>query len=275
MTRPANQATLMDQPTKDAEGQPESTALVPAQESAVALLPMIERLASNPNFDVAKLEKLIEMQERILARQAHEAFEAAFSEMQPEIPEIDERGRILVKGSLRSTYAKLEDIHLQIKPILAKHGFAIRHRTEWPKEKAGTIRIVGILSHKQGHSEESAFEAPMDKSEYRTDIQSMGSTVSYGRRYTTLDLLNITTRGMDNDGQRPQQQPRQEETPKPPKGFTEQLVADLEAAADEGWPVLQKVWKSWTQEQRDYLNQINRDLMNKLKAKAQKVKVQA
>ena len=252
-----------DDPPQAAPAVAADQALVQAD---APLLPMIERLASNPEFDVAKLEKLIEMQERMMRLNAKAAFEAAFARMQPDIPEIDERGKILVKGTLRSTYAKLEDIHVAIKPILKDHGFAIRHRTEWPADKPNIIRIVGILSHEQGHSEESAFEAPADKSDYRTDIQSMGSTVSYGRRYTTLDLLNISTRGADNDGQR-----RDPEPPTPPKGFNENLVADLEASADNGWPALQRVWKSWTQEQRDYLQRINPSLMNKLREKARAV----
>lgn len=170
--------------------------IIPDSESVA----MFERLARDPNVDPEKLERLIALQERIMRHNAKAAFDGAFSKMQPKIPVITENGRIEVRGTVRSTYAPLEDIHDVVKPILAEHGFAIRHRTEWPKD--GIIRIVGILSHEQGHSEETAFEAPLDKSEYRTEIQSMGSTVSYGRRYTTLDLLNISTRKADNDGQK-------------------------------------------------------------------------
>ncbi len=194
-----------------------------------ALIPaasMFERLAKDASVPVEKLEKLIELQERIMRHNAKAAFDAAFSQMQAEIPEVTEKGRIEVKGNLRSTYAKLEDIHKAILPILKAHGFAIRHRTEWPADRQGIIRIVGILSHEQGHSEESSFEAPADKSDYRTDIQSMGSTVSYGRRYTTLDLLNIVTRGQDDDGQ-------SSGRPEPPKGYDE-WVNDLTAAAQSG-----------------------------------------
>lgn len=186
----------------DAAEQRESQALAPVSAPSTDLVLMFERLAKDPAVDVDKLERLIAMQERIMRHNAKAAFDAAFSQMQADMPEISERGQILVKGQLRSTYAKLEDIHEAIKPVLKRHGFAVRHRTEWPEDRKGIIRIVGILSHEQGHSEESVFEAPMDRSDFRTDIQSMGSTVSYGRRYTTLDLLNIATRNEDNDGQR-------------------------------------------------------------------------
>lgn len=228
------------------------------------MLPMIERLAALPDFDVAKLEKLLDMQERVLNRQAKEAFSEAFAKMQPEIPEIDEKGRILNKGqtSVRSTYAKLEDIMRVLKPILQTHGFALRHRTEFPADRPGILRIVGILSHIQGHSEESAFEAPKDDSDYRTDIQSMGSTVSYGRRYTTCDLLNITTRAQDDDGATGGRMAS-------PTGFDAWFAA-LEGLVEEGPNTLQQTFSKATPEFKNFTVQHRKTEWDEMKRRAQK-----
>jgi len=235
--------------------------LVTAEPDNVAL--MFERLAKDPGVDVEKFERLMAMQERILKFNAKAAFDAAYAQMQPEIPVIDEHSRIEVKGSLRSTYAPLEDIHEVIKPITARHGFAIRHRTEWPEDRKGIIRIVGILSHAQGHSEESVFEAPMDRSDYRTDIQSMGSTVSYGRRYTTLDLLNIATRKVDDDGEKAGR-------PQPPDGY-DAFTANLPGLAEEGLPALTNAFNKASREFRTFLTTHDRQAWEALKAKAAKV----
>jgi len=240
--------------------------MVPAQDASGLAL-VVERLAANPGVDVDKLQKIIELQERVLRHEAKSAFDGAFAMMQSDMPEIGERGQILVKGQLRSTYAKLEDIHAAIKPVLKTHGFAIRHRTEWPEDRKGTIRIVGILSHRQGHSEESSFEAPMDKSDFRTDIQSMGSTVSYGRRYTTLDLLNLTTRGLDDDGAtagRPA-------PPAAPKGF-EDWWDDFQLIAENGIKPLEAEWKQAKAEFKTHLVTTNRTAWENLKRKASAVK---
>lgn len=246
----------------------EPDALPVKAEPVDSSVSMFERMARDPSVDVDKLERLMAMQERIMAINRKAAFDAAFAQMQPEIPTIDEHGRIEVSGKLRSTFAPLEDIHAVVKPICAKHGFAIRHRTEWPDDKKGVIRIVGILSHKHGHSEETIFEAPADKSDFRSDIQSMGSTVSYGRRYTTLDLLNISTKRLDNDGQRRQQQKPQTAAP---AGYAEWL-ADMEAAADEGWPTLSDAFKKSKEEFRNHVTGADREKWSTMRRKAEAVK---
>lgn len=242
-------------------------ALIVHDEQEPAAVSMFERLARDPNVDVDKLERLMAMQERVMAINRKAAFDGAFALLQKAIPQIDEKGKVIVKGTLRSTYARLEDIHEVIKPILAEHGFAIRHRTEWPQDRKGIIRIVGILSHEQGHSEESCFEAPMDQSDFRSDIQSMCSTVSYGRRYTTLDLLNIATRNEDKDGQK-----RQPEPEKAPDGFDE-WWSDMQAVADEGLPALEKAWSDANKEPKSkgflaYAIKTRKDAIAALKAKA-------
>lgn len=247
----ANAPTLLEQP----EEQQPSGELVPISPT----VSMFERLASDPNVDVTKLERLIEMQERIMRHNAKAAFDAAFAKMQPKIPIITEHGKIEVRGTLRSTYAPLEDIHDVIKPIIAAHGFAIRHRTEWPAER-GVIRIVGILSHEQGHSEESSFEAPMDRSEFRTDIQSMGSTVSYGRRYTTLDLLNIATRRADDDGHK-------SGAPQSPDGYDDWMIK-LSEAANKGIGELETAFKAGDQKLRQYLTQYDALNLAKMRTRA-------
>jgi hypothetical protein len=227
-----------------AETPAEQTEAIAKRDDAGLVL-MFERLAKDPAVDVEKLERLIAMQERIMAHNAKSAFDSAYSRMQPDIPEIDEKGRIVVGQKLRSTYAKLEDIHHVIKPILKSYGFALRHRTEWPSDRPGVIRIVGILSHEQGHSEESAFEAPADKSDFRSDIQSQGSTVSYGRRYTTLDLLNIATRGQDDDGAKSGR-------PEPPKGYDTWLLM-LDSVAKDGAKAYDLAWEQSKPEFRTFI----------------------
>ena len=168
------------------------------QSESGAIIAVIERAALNPEVDIDKMERLLQMQERILNRNAQMAFSAALAQMQCDLPSIAENGAIVVNGAVRSKYARFEDINDTVRPILQRHGFAVTFRV---KQENGAITVAGILAHREGHSEETSITLPADKSGSKNDVQAIGSTVAYGKRYTMCALLNITSRGEDDDGQ--------------------------------------------------------------------------
>lgn len=220
---------------------------------------MFERLAADPNVPVDKLERLIAMQERIEANNARAAFNAAFAEMQVEIPTVHERGR-----TDKATYARLEDIIEAVRPVLGRHGFALSHRTEWPDTK--TVKVIGILMHREGHSRESEFLSAADASGSKNAIQGLGSAVAYGRRYTTKDLLNIATSDEDDDGARTSRKPEAKE----PAGY-EVWWDDIQAVADEGFGPFSVAWNNSKETFRAYAMSTSRDVLSKLKLKAKAV----
>lgn len=159
-----------------------------------AMVSMFERMASDPNVDVDKLERLMQMRERAIERQAKADFDAAMADLQPELPTIGERGN----AAGRYTYALWEDINTAIKPVLQKHGFALTFRTDF---KDG-ITVTGVLSHRAGHREETSITLPSDSSGSKNAVQAVASSVSYGKRYTAGALLNLTSHGEDDDAYR-------------------------------------------------------------------------
>lgn len=170
-----------------------------AAPDANAIVSMIERAALDPRVDMDKMERLLAMQERIFDRNARMAYAAALATMQPKMPVITERGGIKNSaGAVQSRYALWEDINDAIKPILAEHGFALSFRTGTTTE--GKITVTGILSHREGHQEETTISLPHDSSGSKNAVQAVGSSTAYGKRYTATALLNITSRGEDDDG---------------------------------------------------------------------------
>lgn len=171
-----------------------------------ALLSMIERVCTDPNADISKLEKMLDMQERILNRNAEQAFAADFAAMQCELPRIARNGKIEIKKDGRiiqsTAFAKLEDINDGIRPTLQKYGFGVSFSVD---QGQGGITVTAKLLHRLGHSEKTSITLPIDSSGSKNNVQGNGSTISYGKRYSICALLNIST-GDDTDGNIPQQQ---------------------------------------------------------------------
>lgn len=201
------------------------------QTETAAIIQVIERAAMNPNVDIDKMERLLEMQERIMARTAKAAFSAALSRMQPDLPVINERGGIKDRsGNIQSTYALWEDINDAIKPVLAQHEFALSFKVG---REDGMIVVTGVLSHSEGHSEETSIHLPTDTSGSKNAVQAVGSSTSYGKRYTACALLNITSRGEDDDAECAAEKPHREPHSPPAKSSASLKRAD--ANGEDAW----------------------------------------
>lgn len=166
------------------------------EQNAMAM--QIIEMASNADFDVAKLEKLMELQERVANHQSVIAFNQDFSIMQAELPIIAK-----TKKGQSSKYATLEDIIANTRPILQKHGFATSFETETflNQEKNNCfVKVVAVLTHRMGHSTRTSLLVPFDFSGNKSGnyAQAMGSAVSYGKRYALCALLNIATQDDDD-----------------------------------------------------------------------------
>lgn len=221
---------------------------------------MLERLAKDPNVGVDKLERLIDMQERIMRFNAEAAFNAAFVKMQPKIPTIIERG-----ATDKTTYAPLEDIIDVVRPILSEFGFTLSHRSEWPEK--GMVKVVGILTHQEGHARTSEFLSQADQTGSKNGIQALGSAVQYGKRYTTKDLLCIVTRGQDDDAEKSEKGKQ----PEAPDGY-DPWLATLDGLAEEGFKAFAAAWNKSPEAFRGYLSKTAPKHLAALKTKASKVK---
>lgn len=108
------------------------------------------------------------------------------------------------EGARSVKYAPLKDILSVVRPILSEHGIRVRQGADrsWPADEGGGVkgRLVPVytdLIHvPTGDMERTQIEMPLMK----LDPQGMGSAIMYGRRYTLLAALGLTTDEADNDG---------------------------------------------------------------------------
>jgi hypothetical protein len=169
------------------------------KDEAAGMLAVIERAAINPQVDVTKLEKLLEIQEKVMAKNAEMAFNQAMTRLQPVLPTIKHTAQIKHGDKIISTYSRYEDIDRIIKPLYSAEGFSITFNSK--EGENGTITYYGILAHRDGHSRTAELRLPADSSGAKNAIQALGSTISYAKRYLVGMLLNLTTTGEDDDAQ--------------------------------------------------------------------------
>lgn len=180
----------------------------PVQELATSdtsgLMSLIERATMSPDFDVAKLEKLLDVKERWEANEARKAFVVASTEFRSEAPKLVKNKRVSfdLKTGGRTEYdhATLDSIADALAPVLSKFGLTYRWETG---QADNAIKVTCILTHVMGHSEAVTLQAPPDPSGGKNNIQAVGSTVSYLQRYTLLAATGLATAGQDQDGERP------------------------------------------------------------------------
>ena len=175
-------------------------ALVTARRKARPLPRLgMAALAANPALDAAQLEQLIAADERLRDREARIEYASAFASMAAELPVIDEKGIIRHGDQVVGTYALWEDIHEAIRPILGRFGFALSFRIQDGKED---VLVSAVLTHSGGHSESASLRLAPDLTGEKNSVQAIGSSVSYGKRYTGSALLNLASRGEDDDARR-------------------------------------------------------------------------
>lgn len=173
-----------------------SMEVAPAQQGD-QFLAVIAAAARDPQVDVAKMAALLELKERIDAKQAEIEFNQAMTRLQPRLPRVKKNGKIDLGRGNPIPFAKWEDVDFIIRPILAEQGFTLSFSS---KPAPNGVLMVCTLSHAAGHSRSSEMLLPPDAGPGRNALQAIGSARSYGKRYLTLDILNIVTEGEDDDG---------------------------------------------------------------------------
>lgn len=171
--------------------KPEQIQLNPAQ---------LLTLAVDKDLDIEKLSRLMDLQKSWQADQSRKAFFEAMTKFQSEVSEIRKSKRVAF-GETKYDYAPLADITRQIKDKCKECGLSYRWEIKDTKEE---ISVTCLITHLDGHSEQTTMTAPPDTSGKKSAIQSRGSTIEYLKRYTLIGALGLSTTDSDVDGYQPE-----------------------------------------------------------------------
>lgn len=166
----------------------------PAQLPSLPSITPMEMLsrALDRGADLTVLEKLMDLQERYEKNEARKAFDDAVASAKAQIKPV-----VKNRTGNNSKYADLSAYAKEVDPILAKFGLSYRYRSR----QDDAIYITCILSHREGHCEETTLAGGADATGSKNAIQAIGSTVEYLKRYTLTLALGLSAAEADDDGQ--------------------------------------------------------------------------
>lgn len=172
----------------------------PASDST-ALMQMIERVAMNPNADITKMQQLLDMRERLEAKEHERAFNQAMTAAQAEMSSIGTNKRNDQTKSDYATYDKLDKV---LRPLYIKHNFALSFDTA-EGAPPDHVRVVAHVSHADGHTRTYHVDMPNDGKgakggDVMTKTHATGAAMTYGMRYLLKMIFNVAIGGDDNDG---------------------------------------------------------------------------
>jgi hypothetical protein len=179
---------------------PAATSLAPTVPAVSEYSSLIERAAFTADFDVAKLQALLDMREAEEMRRAEKAFNAALvraqSEMSPIVADAN-------NPQTRSRYATYAALDRAIRPHYTAHGLAPSFGTE-PLNEPDKMRVVGILGHLEGFARRYQIDMPIDTKGARggdvmTRTHATGSALTYGKRYLMIAMFNLSIADNDDD----------------------------------------------------------------------------
>jgi len=220
----------------------ERSALPALPSNATSLLQAITQAASNPQVDIDKMERLMQMHERIVAREAEAAFNDSMTACQSEMRMIATNAENPQTHSNYATYAQLDRV---LRPIYTKHGFSISYDTA-DSPKPEHVRVLAYVA-KGGHTRTYKQDMPADGKgakggDVMTKTHAAGAAMSYGCRYLLKGIFNVAVGEDDRDGN------VKKEGPEPDAEGKKKLEACGSMSA------LLAAWKALTEEERKTLS---------------------
>lgn len=155
--------------------------------------------------DFASVREMIEFGKKLEADEAEKAFNAAMAAAQAEMRVVAVDA---TNPQTRSKYASYGQLDKALRPIYAKHGFALSFndgeidRPEW-------VRVLCYVSHTAGYSRTYHKDMPADGKGARgndvmTKTHAVGAAQSYAMRYLLRMIFNVATgENADTDGNMP------------------------------------------------------------------------
>lgn len=153
------------------------------------------RFAVERGANVETLERLMAVRRELNAEKSKAAFDTSMAAFQAECPIIKKR-----KSGAKDAYkyAPLDDIVIQTRDLIQKHGFSFQIDSQIEQ---GWVKAICHVTHSAGHSKSSEMKVPIDtRNPMMNDPQRYAGSMTFAKRYAFCNAFGILTGDEDNDG---------------------------------------------------------------------------
>jgi ERF superfamily len=163
---------------------------------AMMLQKVIDKGITKDN--VAALESLVGLYDRMQAKDAERKFNEAFAKLQSELSSVNATRQVPNKdGTPRYRFAPYEDIMAEAKPVLIANGFAVSFTSRFME--GGRMVSICTLRHVGGFSQSNEFAVRIGGGPPgATETQADGAAKTYAKRGALCDALNIVVEHDDD-----------------------------------------------------------------------------
>lgn len=169
---------------------PQQIATMEQPRAVLTPMEMVSR-ALEMGVSAEILKQMMDLRDREEAKQARKAFDTAISKAKAKMSPVVKNAT----GHNNKRYADFSAVARMVDPILSENGLSYRFKTT----QVDKITVTCVLSHEDGHSEETTLSAPSDTTGNKNAIQAIGSTITYLSRYSLMASLGLSA-SEDDDG---------------------------------------------------------------------------
>ena len=169
---------------------PQTASIIPTNPAEMLYLAMSQ------GKGMEDLEKFMDLKDRWEAGEARKAFVAAMSRFKANDIHVSKDKDNL---QYKSRYTTLGNLVGTVTPFLSQNGLSAK----WDiQQEAQKIRVICVITHSLGHSEQVTMEAPPDASGAKNPIQMIKSTITYLKACTFESICGLasTEANLDDDG---------------------------------------------------------------------------
>jgi hypothetical protein len=235
---------------------------LPAAE--VTPLTVLMRAIQDNSCDLARLEKLMDLEARWRADRAKQSYVRAFAQFKKNMPDVV---KDMLNKQYGSDYSSLANLVNTTNKVLGEFGLNAR----WDIDQKDGMKAVCIMTHEDGHEERVVITGPLDTSGAKNPLQQIKSTLTYLEGATFQAITGVVARSAsaDDDGNGSGPRPAAVTAP---DGY-DNWRADMTAKAEDGSEKLQAAWKESSNDFRRYV--VKHDELWWAETKRKAAKVQA